>query len=218
MHNYECKNEVLKTLLNKIINELPQCKDNNKHLDTPLFVGALYQDFCREDSEKTYHELIEDLREYSDYDIIFRDFGEDDFYNDQGITLVIILYEHEKHEDYNEYQPLDRSYEIILSIEDEYLGYCDCKPGDKDYREDKKCCGHGCDWAVPYFRIIKRTEMNFQRWKGDQHDFWDFEDAFYEKYLSEKQRKEKIEKEEEITRLKSELNEIKKKLNSLQAE
>ncbi len=58
-------------------------------------------------------------------------------------------------------------------------GYCECRLDEEDYREDKLCCGHGCDWDAPGIVVKKVIDMVNHPWEGDEHDFWEFEDSFY---------------------------------------
>ena len=72
----------------------------------------------------------------------------------------------------------------------------------RDYREDKQCCGHGCDAAFCEFSLYKVLHIASGSWEGDEHDYWEFEDEFYlsDKELSDKKEKEDREREIEVLR------------------
>lgn len=70
-------------------------------------------------------------------------------------------------------------FDIIFTYRLSLLGYCRCEPDDPDYRPDKGCCGHRCDWNVPMIRIFRNEEIVYSyMWKGDESSFWDFEDKW----------------------------------------
>jgi hypothetical protein len=41
----------------------------------------------------------------------------------------------------------------------------------KDYREDKHCCGHGCDCTFCSFALYKVMHVGGDVWEGDEHDY-----------------------------------------------
>jgi len=87
-----------------------------------------------------------------------------------------------------------------------------------DYREDKQCCGHGCDASFCEFSLHKVLHIISDSWEGDEHDYWDFEDEFYlsDKELAEK--KEKEDKEREVLELKNRIEADQKRLAELEGE
>lgn len=86
----------------------------------------------------------------------------------------------------------------------------------KDYREDKHCCGYGCDWWAPAFEIRKSYIMGRHSWDGDEHDYWDFEDDFYkdDKELADKKAEE--DRLIKIKELKNQIETASKKLAELE--
>ena len=85
----------------------------------------------------------------------------------------------------------------------------------KDYREDKECCGHGCDADFCEFSLNKILKIVGGSWNGDEHDYWEFEDKFYEidKELADKKVEE--DKERMIRELKNNIESDRKKLCEL---
>lgn len=107
-------------------------------------------------------------------------------------------------------------YEIVFGYDERHWGYCKCSPGDKDYRKDKHCCGHGCDWDAPWIMVRKSFLISEHSWSGDEHDFWDFEDKFYESDNEENERKMKEEREYKIKNLKETIENAQKELEELE--
>ena len=84
-----------------------------------------------------------------------------------------------------------------------------------DYREDKHCCGHGCDATFCEFELHKVLHITKDTWNGDEHDYWDFEDDFYmsDKELADKKAEE--DRLREIKELKNQIETASKKLKEL---
>ena len=54
--------------------------------------------------------------------------------------------------------------------------------------------------------------MGKHSWDGDEHDYWDFEDEFYN--VDEKEKQEK-QKQAKINRLKNQIEDLQKELDKL---
>ena len=150
-----------------------------------------------------YKEFVEDLKRDDDYQIVI-----DDPNNEYEIINVsIYIYE------FNE--SLDYHYQLKFYYEDRNYGYCECTPDMPDYREDKHCCGHGCDATFCRFEFKKVLNVFGGGWEGDEHDYWDFEDEFYmnDKELADK--KDKEETERKIRELQERISADSKKLAEL---
>ena len=106
-------------------------------------------------------------------------------------------------------------YRICFSYDKRDWGYCECTPDMEDYREDKKCCGHGCDASFCSFSLHKINNIMSDSWHGDEHDYWDFEDKFYmdDKELADKKNKEETERK--IRELQERISSDSKKLAEL---
>ena len=100
--------------------------------------------------------------------------------------------------------------------DDRSYGYCECNQDDEDYREDKHCCGHSCDWDAPGVVVKKVINIINHPWAGDEHDFWEFEDDFHKTH--EDLRAEKLAKERatRMEYLKNSIHEMQNELRSLQ--
>ena len=104
----------------------------------------------------------------------------------------------------------------MFSYDERNLRYCECSPGDLDYREDKHCCGHGCDWEASKIEVRKSILVSRCSWDGDEHDYWDFEDEFYADDKEENEKKKLAEREYKIRELKETIENAQKELEKLE--
>lgn len=182
---------------------------NGKKLDVPFLVSVLCQDLTN--NYECYNEFCSDLRDCDNYDIVI---GEDNY----CICKVNVFIYNESENNNLEccVEESDFKYEITFSYDERNWGYCECSPGDPDYREDKHCCGHECDWEAPEFEIRKSYLVSKHSWDGDEHDYWDFEDEFYADDKEENEKKKLIEREYKIKSLKETIENAQKELEKLE--
>jgi hypothetical protein len=204
------ENNTLQIFLDRFIKELKEYnKSANTHiskpLDIPFIISSLYQSFVNKTN--LFQEFIHDLCRYSDYNISILDSQNE--YNgliDVEVNLVKYIDSNDNdfydQEDYPKY-----NYKLCFTYDTRDYKYCECTPDMSDYREDKQCCGHGCDASFCEFSLHKVLHIVYGSWEGDEHDYWDFEDEFYmnDKELAEK--KEKEDREREIEELKNRIGE-----------
>lgn len=170
-----------------------------KKLDIPFLIAGLWQDLIS--NYEHYNEFCSDLRNC--YNIVILD---DNYY----ICKVCVNF-------FNEImEVLDFEYEIVFDYDERNWGYCECKPNDPDYREDKHCCGHGCDWEAPSVEVRKIFLVSNHSWHGDEHDYWDFEDKFYANDKEENEKKLLAEREYKIKNLKETIENAQKELKKLE--
>ena len=183
-------------------------KLNGIKLDIPFLVSVLWQDLM--DNYECYDQFCSDLRDCDNYDIVI---GDDNY----CICKVnVFLYNETENNNWKCAEESDFRYEITFSYDERNWGDCECSPGDQDYREDKHCCGHGCDWEAPSVEVRKSFLVSNHSWSGDEHDYWDFEDKFYESDNEEKQKKLLAEIECKIRNLKETIENAQKKLKELE--
>lgn len=191
--NYE---ELSKQLINDIIEELKYSDIEEERIC--FMVAPLYQTL--ENNE----ELLNDISKYK-YCVTYFEPEEDEYTN--GYISIYL-----SDEDGNE---LPYIYELEFNIDGRLWGYCQCSDEDKDYDARYKCCGHGCDWYAPAYSIRKITYICNNSWIGDEHDYWEFKDNFYN--VTKKEKEEEIknnrikELQETIKRCSEELDELKNK-------
>ena len=181
---------------------------NDKKLDVPFLVSVLWQDLI--DNYECYDEFCSDLRDCDDYDIVI---GDDNY----SICKVnVFLYNDTENDNWKCVEESDFRYEITFSYDERNWGYCECSPGDPDYREDKHCCGHGCDWEAPSVEVRKSFRVSTHSWSGDEHDYWDFEYKFYANDKEENEKKLLAEREYKIKNLKETIENAQKELKKLE--
>ena len=195
----ECENE------NREYENLSE-DDKYSILNIPFLISSLWEAFRAEPN--TYSDFIECLNKAYDYQILITE-PDNDYY---GICKAIISFcvSDNMCDGVEDYQ-----YEINFNYDPRDWGYCECTSDMKDYREDKHCCGHGCDWWAPAFEMRKSFSVSNHKWHGDEHDYWDFEDEFYasNKELADKKAEE--DRLREIKELKNQIETASKKLKEL---
>lgn len=206
-------NNILQIFLDRFIEELKSEKEDRK-LNIPFIISSLYQNF--RDNTSKYLSFIKDLNDYPDYNILVFD-SRNDYSGIIDVDINLIKYINTNTDYYCNNHP-DYIYRLSFSYEDRNYGFCECTPDMPDYREDKHCCGHGCDVLFCEFSLHKVLHIASGSWEGDEHDYWDFEDEFYmnDKELAEK--KEKEDRKREIDELKSRIELDQKRLAELESE
>lgn len=178
----------------------------NGKIDIPYIISSLYQDFCNYPEKFTL--LILELKSCSDYS-----FEIAKSQNDWNGYFDVFIYFYTGNDKYDELY-----YKLQFKNEERLDEYCECVPGDPDYREDKHCCGHGCDAVFCEYQLVQVSSITSGSWDGDEHDFWDFEEEFL---LSDEELKRKIEKEERKNRIESlekQIKELNHRLEELRKE
>ena len=179
-------------------------ESDDKKFDIPFLVSGLWEDLT--DNYKHYDKFCSDLRYCDDYDIEIHDS------NYHICKVNVIIYNGDGWGNLKTYF----EYEITFGYNERNWGYCKCTPDDKDYREDKHCCGHGCDWKVPWIMVRKSFLISEHLWSGDEHDFWNFEDKFYADDKEEMEKKLLVEREYKIKSLKETIENAQKELKELE--
>ena len=211
------QNNTLQKFLDTFVNELKRENNdreyqNKRKLDIPFIISTLYQSFSK-NTEK-YKEFISDLEKWSDYGL-FIDKPENDYDGIIDVMVELIKYDEESKEEYYDYDTPNYDYKLCFSYDERDWGYCECTPDMHDYREDKHCCGHGCDASFCAFELHKIVHVVKDTWNGDEHDYWEFEDEFYasDKELADKKAEE--DKARMIKELKRRIEADSKKLAEL---
>ena len=211
------QNDTLQKFLDKFINELKRENSDREYyetrkLDIPFIISTLYQSF--DNNTDKYKEFISDLRNWSDYGIIIEN-PVNEYNGIVDATITLIKYSDEESDYYQVYDTPGHDYKLCFSYDERNWGYCECTPDMPDYREDKHCCGHGCDASFCAFELHKIVHVINDTWDGDEHDYWDFEDDFYkdDKELADKKAEE--DRLREIKELKNQIETASKKLKEL---
>ena len=217
------QNNTLQKFIDILIEELKQKNEDRKlydidvdELDIPFIISSLWQSF--NNRENDYKEFISDLENYSEYNVIIEE-SKNDYNGIIDVLISLVKYETlDNTEDFSfdNYNYPDYDYRLEFSYDERNWGYCDCTPDMPDYREDKHCCGHGCDASFCAFELHKIVHVVKDTWHGDEHDYWDFEDEFYinDKELSDKKAEE--DRLRKIEELKNQIEVASKKLAELE--
>lgn len=211
-----CGNAIGQKFLENLVREIADWNEVNKSnpntYEAPVlfYVAALWNQF-KFHSEK-YAEFFDDVKDENHYQIVSNEYGD--------IYSVILWEKNDAGKWYLDENCKNYHYEIHFSYDERYLGYCECQPGDDDYNEDRQCCGHSCDWDAPAVTVYKCYDVDDGVWNGDEHDYWDFEDAFYKDdlelkaHIEEEAKRQRIkELEKQITSYQNDLNMLKKEMN-----
>lgn len=209
-----CGNAIGQKFLDNLVREIVDWNEVNKsnpntyEASVPFYVAALWNQF-KFHSEK-YAGFFDDVKDENSYQIVPNEYGD--------IYSVILWEKNDAGKWYLDENCKNYHYEIHFSYDERYWGYCECQPGDDDYDEDRQCCGHGCDWDAPAVRVYKCYNMDNGVWNGDEHDYWDFEDAFYKDDLELKVRIEEEEKRQRIKELEKQIASYQNDLDMLKKE
>ena len=212
---YKLENYTLQNFLDSLVEELnreniDREQTGTKQLDIPFIISTLYQSF--KNNPDKYNDFIEDLVEWADYFIVMNE--SQNTYN--GIIDVNVVLSKEYLE--SEFENPNYDYRFCFNYDNRHYGYCECTPDMPDYREDKHCCGHGCDAAFCEFDLHKVIRIASESWNGDEHDYWDFEEEFYASEEEIAERKLRIDRELAIKELKEKIAAEQKRLEKLEAE
>lgn len=214
------QNDTLQKFIEVLIDELKRENEDRKvhdikELDIPFIISSLWQSF--NNRENDYKEFIADLESYSEYNVILEE-SKNDYDGIIDVFVNLIKYKNNT-EDFllDNYDYPDYDYRFEFSYDERNWEYCDCTPDMPDYREDKHCCGHGCDATFCKFELHKVLHIIKDFWHGDEHDYWDFEDEFY---MSNKELADKKAEEDRlrmIKELKDQIEAASKKLADLES-
>ena len=209
-------NNVKEDLINKIVDELKRVNEDKEYrgereLNIPFMIAPLSQ------SLEQFGSLIKDLEDHTHYRVNYIEPEQENYYSNGTIEITLEKNDNELNEDEKYIKecdnyfhfPTDYSYKINFETDERDWCSCQCLEGDEDYDERHSCCGHGCDWTAPACYIEKVIEIGSKAWEGDEHDYWDFEDKFYNVDEKEKQKQAKI------NRLKNQIEDLQKELDKL---
>ena len=162
------ENNVLQRFLFELIEVLKEYNETtnthtSKSLDIPFIISSLYQNFSKNTDK--YGELIQDLCLYPDYNFLILD-SQNDYSGIIDVEINLVKYPNEENEQYymNGHSP-NYDYKLCFTYDTRDYGYCQCTPDMPDYREDKQCCGHGCDAAFCKFSLHKVLHIASGSWE-----------------------------------------------------
>jgi hypothetical protein len=168
-------NPIIEKLINTTSNKL---QDENKYIvdyrdhhderqrefNIPFVLSILIQQH-----NVLEENLLKELQMY-EHEIQIEQRNYDDWHNEGVIEILFVDPNPESNMLFDRYLPF--TYKIKISCDERNWGYCECKPTDKGFNPIHDCCGHGCDWSAPEFRIVYEKGCVYARWDGDQSDYW----------------------------------------------
>lgn len=202
-----------KEFINNLIKELNDVNEDRIYYDkNPLDVCYLISvvdqqiekctDFINEIENKTYY---------------INGYDEDTSggYTNGKIRILIKRTNEDKENEYIYDTYENYCYYIEFLDDARHWGYCQCSPKDKDYNEKHKCCGMGCDWDAPAFKIIKELNMGYRKWVGYQKDYWEYKENFLKDKKNKNEEGEKFKIEQEKEYIRNQIEELQNKLKEL---
>lgn len=177
--------------------------ENKKPLDVCYMVSVVDQQI------ENYQEFMHDLQTRN---WLINGYDEDTTggYTNGKIGILIEKTEEEKEYRNDVYE--DYCYYIEFLYDERHWGYCECSADDEGYNEKHKCCGNGCDWDAPAFRITKEINMGYSTWKGQQRDYWEYEERFNLKQENKNKEVEEHQKQQKKARILEEIQRLQDEL------
>lgn len=208
---------IINTFIEEVITEL---KNENsyaayyekKELDIPYLIAPLKQNLHKDE----YKNFILDLSKY-EYWVKYEEETPGEYSN--GRVDIFLMDKTANTENTISLVSSTQNfhYSIEFTIDERHWGYCECTPEDDGYQVDKCCCGYGCDWNAPSFNIKKIEHIGNSSWNGNEHDYWEFEDAFYKSDDDLSEEKAEKDRTEKMKNLESELNRIQDEISKLKS-
>ncbi|MGJ0846505.1 hypothetical protein ACR77J_07445 [Tissierella praeacuta] len=118
---------------------------------------------------------------------------EDDYYTNGRIRVLIEKPKEERKSGFLVDTYENYCYYIEFLEDNRPWGDCRCNSDYEEYNPKYKCCGIGCDWVAPAFRIVKEIDVHYDKWDGYEKDYWSYKERFEEnEKITKQQEKEQI--------------------------
>lgn len=204
------KDKFIRALINELndVNERERAYHNKPLLDVCFIVSVIDQQI--ENCKEFMDELKLDRWHINGYD---EDFSGG--YTNGKIRILIEKPEEEKESDLMVDSFEDYCYYLEFTHDDRHWGYCQCLPDDNGFNEKYNCCGNGCDWSAPSFTIYKEIYLGGGTWKGNESDYWKYEEQFNRNSENKNEEVEQYKKQQEKERIEKQIKELQLKLEEL---
>jgi len=206
------KDQFIKNLINELNNENEnRINCDKKPLDIPYIVSVVDQQI------ENCKEFIDDITMHT---YLINGYDEDNSmgYTNGKIRILIEKSDDEKESEYMIDAYYDYCYYIEFLYDERHWGYCECTPEDEGYNEKHKCCGYGCDWSASAFRIEKVISLGGYSWKGQERDYWEYQEQFESNEQNKNKEVDKFKLEKEKQYLRDKIKELQDELNELEIE
>lgn len=136
-------------------------------------------------------------------------------YTQGRIRILIEKLDEEKESEYMFDAYYDYCYYIEFLYDERLWGYCQCTSDMPGYNKEHDCCGNGCDWTAPAFRIEKSISLGGGKWRGSESDYWKYEEQFNQNEENKNKEVKEYEKKKQKEYLEKQIEELQEKLNNL---
>lgn len=205
------KDKFIKDLIAELndINERQLIYYDKRPIDVCYMVSVIDQQLekCKE--------FLEDITENT-YNINGYDEDISGGYTNGKIRILIEKPDSEKESEYMFDAYYDYCYYIEFVEDERNWGYCQCTPSDSSYNEKHGCCGSGCDWHAPAFRLEKSISLSGGKWIGQECDYWKYENKFNDNEQNKNDEVEKYQLEQKRKSIQNRIAELKKELEELE--
>lgn len=136
-------------------------------------------------------------------------------YTNGRIRILIEKPDEEKESEYMVDAYENYCYYIEFRYDERPWGYCECNSDYEGYNPKYNCCGTGCDWVAPAFKITKEIDMYYGSWNGYEKDYWEYKEKFEQNEENKNAEVEKYKKEQTKEFLLKQIKELQNKLVKL---
>lgn len=208
-------NKVKETFIRSLIDELNDINERervyyDKHpLDVCYMVSVLDQQLenCKE---------LMDVLENEKWFINGYDEDASGGYGNGRIRILIEKPEEEKESEYMVDAYENYCYYIEFLFDDRAWGYCWCTEEHEGFNPKYNCCGMGCDWTAPAFKITKEIDIHYGNWDGYEKDYWEYKEKFNQDENNRNDEVEKRKKEQEKEFLLKQIKKLQEQLIKLE--
>ena len=192
--------------LNNINYHKVEYEGNNSLIDVCYIISVIDQQIDK------YTEFLSDITKNNYYiNGYYKDTT--DGYTNGKIRILIEKPDDEKESNHwADTYDLNYCYFIEFLYDQRHWGYCECAPEDKGYNEKYGCCGNGCDFTAPAFRLIKEIDFGYSSWKGQEKDYWEYEKQFEATEQNKNADVEKFRKEQQKQDLENQIKKLQDEL------
>lgn len=204
------KEEFINNLIEELndVNERQLIYNGKNPIDVCYIVSVIEQNIG------AYEDFLNDILNHT-YCINGYDEDASGGYTNGKVRILIEKPDEEKESEYMMDAYYDYCYYIEFLDDERSWGYCQCTSDDTGYNPKYHCCGNGCDWTAPAFKLTKEISMGGSAWRGSESDYWEYKEKFESNEQNKNDEVEKYQKERDKKYLENQIKELQDKLNKL---
>ena len=205
------KQGFIKALIEELndVNERKLIYNGKSPIDVCYLVSVVDQQI------ENYKEFINDITKNT-YHINGYDEDYTGGYTNGRIRILIEKPKEEKESEYMVDAYYDYCYYIEFLHDNRPWGYCQCTPDDNGYDSKYDCCGNGCDWTAPAFKLTKEISLGHGNWDGQASDYWKYKQEFEANEQNKNKEVEKFKKNQRKQSIKTRISDLQKELQELE--